>query len=81
MIVDTHSDINVYKDLVQGQMNTGETSCPSETPSCCGGGQAESPAEANLLGHDFNEWAGEFIDSVYEEPKLTFIQVHSRYMQ
>ncbi|KAJ5135729.1 Arsenite methyltransferase [Penicillium bovifimosum] len=60
LIVDTHSDINVYKDLVQGQMNTGETSCESGAPSCCGGSQRQPPPEADLLGHDFNEWAGSF---------------------
>lgn len=57
MIVDTRSDINVYKGLVQGQMNTKEDS--TSQPSCCGGAQRDEIPSEDLLEHDFNEWAGE----------------------
>ncbi|KAJ5494235.1 hypothetical protein N7463_010322 [Penicillium fimorum] len=60
VIVDTHSDINVYKDLVQGQMDLGETSNQLEPTSCCGGKQEKHTSGGNLLECDFNEWAGSF---------------------
>ncbi|KAJ5185423.1 hypothetical protein N7491_006710 [Penicillium cf. griseofulvum] len=60
MIVDTDSDINVYKDLVQGQMDLGETSDQLESSSCCGGTQAKNASGGGLLNYDFNEWAGSF---------------------
>ncbi|KAJ5490011.1 Arsenite methyltransferase [Penicillium expansum] len=60
VIVDTHSDINVYKDLVQGQMDLGETSDQSASAVCCGGAQGKNPCEGDLLECDFNEWAGSF---------------------
>lgn len=59
VIVDTHSDINIYKDLVQGQMDPGETNDRSEPSGCCGGAQEKNDTEEDLLECDFNEWAGE----------------------
>lgn len=59
MIIDTHSDINVYKDLVQGQMDLGETNDRSESSGCCGGVQGKNDTQGGLLEYDFNEWAGE----------------------
>ncbi|KAJ5794063.1 Arsenite methyltransferase [Penicillium paradoxum] len=59
VIVDTHSDINIYKDLVQGEMKAEENSSQSK-PSCCGGAQGNDAPNENLLEHDFNEWAGSF---------------------
>lgn len=59
MIVDTHSDINIYKDLVQSQMDLGETSDQSESAVCCGGAQGKNDCDGDLLECDFNEWAGE----------------------
>ncbi|KAJ5950938.1 uncharacterized protein N7479_009351 [Penicillium vulpinum] len=60
VIVDTHSDINVYKDLVQGQMDLGERNDQLEPSSCCGGTQEKNAAGGDLLECDFNEWAGSF---------------------
>ncbi|KXG46850.1 uncharacterized protein PGRI_035960 [Penicillium griseofulvum] len=60
LIVDTHSDINVYKGLVQEQMDLGETSDQLESSSCCGGTQAKNANGKDLLECDFNEWAGSF---------------------
>ncbi|KAJ5486054.1 hypothetical protein N7530_000354 [Penicillium desertorum] len=58
-IVDTRSDLNVYKDLVQEQMDVGKTSDKSEPAGCCGGAPVKN-AEGDLLMYDFNEWAGSF---------------------
>lgn len=58
-IVDTRSDLNVYKSLVQEQMDLGKRSDKSEPAGCCGGAQGNNPTEGVLLEYDFNEWAGE----------------------
>ncbi|KAJ5687805.1 hypothetical protein N7536_010424 [Penicillium majusculum] len=60
LIVDTHSDINIYKDLVQGQMDLGDTNDRSEPSGCCGGARGKNGTEGDLLECDFNEWAGSF---------------------
>ncbi|OQE41109.1 hypothetical protein PENCOP_c005G01159 [Penicillium coprophilum] len=60
VIVDTHSDINVYKDLVQEQMDLGETSDQLKPNSCCGRKQERNTTGGELLESDFNEWAGSF---------------------
>ncbi|CAG7938988.1 unnamed protein product [Penicillium nalgiovense] len=59
-IVDTRSDLNVYKSLVQEQMDLGKRSDKSEPAGCCGGAQGNNPTEGVLLEYDFNEWAGSF---------------------
>ena len=58
-IVDTRSDLNIYKDLVQEQMGLEKMSDKSERPGCCGVAQVNNAIEGDLLEHDFNEWAGE----------------------
>ncbi|CAI7589081.1 unnamed protein product [Penicillium glandicola] len=60
VIVDTHSDINIYKDLVQGQMDLGETGNQLKSAGCCGGAQGKNDTEGDLLEYDFNGWAGSF---------------------
>ncbi|CAI7580753.1 unnamed protein product [Penicillium discolor] len=60
VIVDTHSDINIYKDLVQGQMDLGDTNDRSGPSGCCGGARGKDGTEGDLLECDFNEWAGSF---------------------
>ncbi|KAF3030676.1 hypothetical protein E8E15_010354 [Penicillium rubens] len=59
-IVDTRSDLNIYKDLVQEQMGLENMSDKSERPGCCGVAQVNNAIEGDLLEHDFNEWAGSF---------------------
>jgi len=59
MIVDTDSDINVYKELVQGQEESGGTEYQSQASSCCGGVKGNKTYDGDLLDHDFNEWVGE----------------------
>lgn len=80
MIVDTHSDINIYKDLVQGQMDLGDTNDRSEPSGCCGGGRGKNGTEGDLLECDFNEWAGESRFLILK-PSLTFIQARSKFMR
>ncbi|KAJ6180600.1 hypothetical protein N7519_011061 [Penicillium mononematosum] len=59
-IVDTRSDLNIYKHLVQEQIDLGKTGDKSEPAGCCGGAQVKNSAEGDLLEYDFNEWAGSF---------------------
>jgi arsenite methyltransferase len=77
MVVDTHSDINVYKDLVQGQMDLGGTSNQLESSPCCGGTQGKNASGADLLEFDFNEWAGELHGISIAEPTLTGFHIGS----
>lgn len=49
LIVDSHSDLNIYK---QGSANGSN--------GCCGGGKKQSSASYEANDIDFNEYAGQY---------------------
>ncbi|KAK9342449.1 S-adenosyl-L-methionine-dependent methyltransferase [Lipomyces starkeyi] len=55
-ILNTNSDLNLYKELCQADKNNSEV--PS-SPSCCGSHTGELQGLAKSM-FDFNEWAGSF---------------------
>ncbi|KAK9482806.1 S-adenosyl-L-methionine-dependent methyltransferase [Lipomyces starkeyi] len=54
-ILNTNSDLNLYKELSQAEKNDSEVS----SPSCCGSHTGELQGRAKSMV-DFNEWAGSF---------------------
>lgn len=65
VIVDTQKDLNVFKDMFQGQKEDGPPlgCCTPEPSSCCGTSKREENSGGELRMSDFNEWAGKFTAS------------------